>query len=118
MSQKQRDRIAAKRWAHALAFGALGDETRLALVTRLSSGKARSITELTRETKLTRQAVTKHLRVLGRAGMVQSIRAGREHRFQFDPRPANELHEYLAFVSRHWDESLARLEVLAAKVVA
>jgi DNA-binding transcriptional ArsR family regulator len=115
MSQKERDPITAKRQAHALAFAALGDETRLALVTRLSSGKARSITELTRETQLTRQAVTKHLSVLGRAGMVQSIRAGREHRFQFDPRPTKKLHEYLAFVSRHWDEALARLKELVEK---
>lgn len=93
----------------APAFAALGDATRLALVARLSSGEARSIAELTAGSKLTRQAITKHLRVLERAGMVRCARAGRESRFAFDPRPVEEMRNYLEMVSAEWDAALGRL---------
>lgn len=91
-------------------FAALGDETRLALVTRLAAGEAASITELTLHSRLTRQAITKHLRVLERAGMVRCVRAGRENRFELDPRPLSEIEEYVQRVSREWDAALARLK--------
>jgi DNA-binding transcriptional ArsR family regulator len=96
-------------------FAALGDETRLALVAKLCSGQPRSISQLTnsqltRGSRLTRQAITKHLRVLERAGIVHSVRAGRESRFQFDPRPIAGIREYLDFVSEQWDQALARLK--------
>jgi DNA-binding transcriptional ArsR family regulator len=91
-------------------FAALGDETRLALVTRLAVGEAASITELTRQSRLTRQAITKHLRVLEKAGMVRCVRAGRESRFELDPRPLSEIEEYVQRVSRDWDAALARLK--------
>jgi len=96
--------------APAVLFAALGDETRLALVTRLAGGEAASITELTRRSRLTRQAITKHLRVLERAGIVRSVRAGRESRFEFDPRPLTEIEEYVRNVSREWDAALLRLK--------
>ena len=111
MSHKGRKRKEAKRQARAMVFAALGDETRLLLVSRLSAGEPRSIAELTDGSSLTRQAITKHLRVLERAGVVRSKREGRESRFAFDPRPIDELHEYLDRVSRRWDETLARLKL-------
>jgi predicted transcriptional regulator len=61
--------------------------------------------------KLIRQAITKHLRVLENAGIVHSLRVGRERRFQFNPRPPREMKECLDFVSRQWDEALSRLEL-------
>lgn len=91
-------------------FAALGDETRLALVATLSSGEPYSISRLTSGSRLTRQAITKHLRVLEHAGLVRSIRRGRESLFEFDPKPIVELKEYLEIVSRNWDEKLARLK--------
>jgi DNA-binding transcriptional ArsR family regulator len=91
-------------------FAALGDSTRLALIRKLSAGDARSIAQLTAGTRMTRQAVTKHLRVLERAGLVRSTRQGRESRFALDPRPIAEMNEYLALVSRQWDAALARLK--------
>jgi len=101
---------AADGWrGRAPAFAALGDATRLALVARLSDGEARSIAELTAGSKLTRQAITKHLRVLERAGMVRCERAGRERRFAFDPRPVEEMRSYLEMVSAEWDAALGRL---------
>jgi DNA-binding transcriptional ArsR family regulator len=62
-------------------FAALGDETRLALVAELSGGQPRSIAQLTEGSRLTRQAITKHLRVLQRARIVRNVRTGRENRF-------------------------------------
>jgi DNA-binding transcriptional ArsR family regulator len=79
----------------APAFAALGDATRLALVARLSSGEVRSIAELTAGSKLTRQAITKHLRVLEQAGIVHGVRAGRESLFEFDPQPMEEIKSYI-----------------------
>jgi DNA-binding transcriptional ArsR family regulator len=98
--------------AKAAVFAALGDETRLSLLSRLCSGRRYSIAELTEGTKLTRQAVTKHLRVLERVRMVHGTREGRQSMFQFDPQPVIEMKEYLEMVSRHWDVALARLKSL------
>ncbi|MHB8753504.1 MAG: ArsR/SmtB family transcription factor [Candidatus Acidiferrales bacterium] len=97
-------------WDKAAVFAALGDETRLLLLAKLWRGRQCSIAELTEGTKLTRQAVTKHLRVLERARMVHGRRAGRQNLFEFDPKPVNELKEYLELVSKQWDGALARLK--------
>lgn len=102
--------MSAKRRTHALAFAALGDPTRLSLVAKLCTGQPRSISQLTRRSKVTRQAITKHLRVLESAGIVHSTRAGRESRFEFDREPIAELREYLGFVSEQWDQVLSRLK--------
>jgi DNA-binding transcriptional ArsR family regulator len=98
--------------AKAAVFAALGDETRLSLLARLSDGQRYSIAELTEGTKLTRQAVTKHLRVLERVRIVHGTREGRESLFQFDPQPVIEMKEYLEQVSKQWDSALARLKSL------
>jgi DNA-binding transcriptional ArsR family regulator len=110
MLPKRRSRMAPKRRAHAPVFAALGDNTRLALVARLCSGQPCSISQLTEGSRLTRQAITKHLRVLENAGIVHSVRAGRESRFQFDPVPIQEIKEYLDLVSEQWDQALSRLK--------
>ena len=91
-------------------FAALGDETRLALVARLNDGRSHSIAQLTAGTRLTRQAVTKHLRVLQNAGVVRCARSGRESRFELDLQPIMELREYLDRVSQQWDVALSRLK--------
>ena len=96
--------------AKAAVFAALGDETRLSLLARLCDGKHYSIAELTQGTRLTRQAVTKHLRVLQRVHIVYQARAGRESLFTFNPQPVIEMKEYLELVSKQWDSALARLK--------
>lgn len=101
-------RQAAKRRARALVFAALGDETRLGLVATLSSGEPASIAQLTAGSPLTRQAITKHLRVLECAGIVHNLHAGRETLFAFDPRPLSELHDYLDRICRRGDDALPR----------
>lgn len=109
MSRKNRSRT-GKRQAHATVFAALGDETRLALVAKLCRGQPHSISQLTEGSKLSRQAVTKHLRALERVKIVHSVRMGRESLFEFDPQPIEELRSYLDFVSEQWDQALARLK--------
>jgi DNA-binding transcriptional ArsR family regulator len=96
----------------ASVFAALGDETRLGLLAKLTSGEPQSIARLTEGTRLTRQAVTKHLRVLEGAGVVHSVKAGRESRFVLDPKPIVSAQAYLGHVSRQWDSALARLKAL------
>jgi DNA-binding transcriptional ArsR family regulator len=116
MSRSNPDRAflneAMRRRNYAPVFAALGDETRLALLTRLGGGRKCSISELTEGSRLTRQAITKHLRVLERARIVRCVRSGRESLFEFDPRPMMELREYLDRVSQEWDGALLRLKAL------
>ena len=80
--------------------------------TKLSDGKSRSIASLSGDTRLTRQAVTKHLRVLERAGLVSSARIGRESRFAYEQKPVDEAKTYLDAVSVRWDAALSRLRSL------
>ena len=110
MSAKRHDRKAAHLEVHAHAFAALGDETRLSLVAELCGGQPRSISQLTQGSSLTRQAITKHLRVLESAGIVRSVRSGRESLFRFHPERIEETKQYLDRVSQQWDEALARLK--------
>lgn len=110
MSPKLRRKLEAKHRDHAPVFAALGDSTRLSLVRKLADGQPHSISQLTERTKLTRQAVTKHLRVLEGVGIVRNIRSGRESLFELQPKPFNELKEYLDFVSTQWEDALSRLK--------
>jgi DNA-binding transcriptional ArsR family regulator len=110
MSGKRGRSTEAKPQPYAPVFAALGDETRLSLVRQLSAGEPRSISQLTEGFKLTRQAVTKHLRVLERAGIVHAVRAGRESLFEFDPASLEPVKNYLDRVSEQWDQALARLK--------
>jgi DNA-binding transcriptional ArsR family regulator len=96
--------------ARATVFAALGDETRLGLLSRLWSGQRCSISQLTEGTRLTRQAVTKHLHVLERARMVDVTRSGRESLVAFNPQPVLELKDFLETVSLQWDAALNRLK--------
>lgn len=94
----------------APVFAALGDATRLLLVTRLIAGKARSISQLTDGLQLTRQGVTKHLRVLEKAGIVSSSRVGRESQYTYVADSIERARSYLDGVSAQWDDALARLK--------
>jgi DNA-binding transcriptional ArsR family regulator len=109
MSNERHSRFdALKAWASV--FAALGDETRLSVLSKLCTGVPQSISRLTAGTNLSRQAVTKHLRVLANAGVVRSVRVGRESLFELEPRPIEEVRNYLDQVSKQWDDALARLK--------
>ena len=90
-------------------FAALGDETRLRLLIRLSSGGPGSITQLSAKSAVTRQAITKHLRVLADAGLVRSSRRGRERVWDLEPKRIDDAHAYLERISKQWDDALGRL---------
>jgi DNA-binding transcriptional ArsR family regulator len=99
----------------AAVFAALGDETRLSLLGKLSSGQRQSISQLVGGSSLTRQAITKHLRVLEGAGVVQNARVGRESLFELRPEPLRDVRAYLDRVSGQWDQALARLKSFVEK---
>ena len=90
-------------------FAALGDETRLHLVMRLAAGGPGSISRLSANSKVSRQAITKHLVVLSDAGLVRSTRRGRERVWDLAPERLSDANEYLNRISRMWDRAIDRL---------
>jgi DNA-binding transcriptional ArsR family regulator len=90
-------------------FAALGDKQRLGLMARLSVNGPMSITRLAAGTKLTRQGITKHLRVMEKAGLVSSRRHGRERLWQLDQHRVRDAQHYLEQISSQWDRALERL---------
>jgi len=105
----RRSRAAVESKSSAPLFAALGDETRLRLVSRLCDAGPMSITRLTTGSKVTRQAITKHLRVMQAAGLVRGARRGRESVWQLDLRRLDDARRYLDLISKQWDETLGRL---------
>lgn len=94
----------------APVFAALGDQTRLRLVARLGREGPLSVARLTEGAEVTRQAVSKHLRVLQGAGLARGVRQGREQVWQLQPAPLDEAGRSLARIARRWDEALVRLK--------
>jgi DNA-binding transcriptional ArsR family regulator len=90
-------------------FAALGDETRLRLVSRLCDDGPLSIVKLTAGADITRQAITKHLHVLEHAGLVRERRRGRESVWQLEAQRLSEARRYLDRISAQWDQALGRL---------
>lgn len=90
-------------------FAALGDDTRLRLVARLCRDGPLSITSLATGFPVTRQAVTKHLRVMKLSGLARCARRGREMVWQLDTRRLEDARGYLDRISSHWDARLLRL---------
>ena len=101
--------------AAALLFAALGDQQRLWLLSRLCHGGPRSITQLASGARISRQAVTKHLGVMERAGLVCSSRRGRERVWQLERKRLQEARRYLSQISAQWDAVLERLRVFVEK---
>jgi DNA-binding transcriptional ArsR family regulator len=96
----------------APVFAALGDETRLHLVTRLCREGPLSITQLREGTEVTRQAVTKHLHALEDAGLARGTRQGREQIWSLETKRLEVARRYLDDVSAQWDAVLGRLREL------
>lgn len=112
MSAKQPNSVTlAQLRRHAPVFAALGDETRLSLLDKICHQPPCSISQLAEGSTITRQAITKHLRVLEDAGIVRGEAAGRECLFEIDPGPLEQVRDYLTLVSTQWDEALERLKV-------
>lgn len=93
----------------AAVFAALGDETRLQIVAKLCKEGPLSIARLTDATAISRQAVTKHLHALSKAGLIRSQRTGRERIYKLEPKRLSEVRRYLGEISQQWDDAIARL---------
>jgi DNA-binding transcriptional ArsR family regulator len=92
-------------------FAALGDEHRFRLVARLSTEGPLSVTQLSRGQTITRQAVSKHLRVLADAGVLVDLPRGRERLWQVQPQRLDDARYWLDRISEQWDEAIERLRV-------
>jgi DNA-binding transcriptional ArsR family regulator len=103
-------RSSSKGSAHL--FAALGDETRLRLVSRLCEGGPMSIARLTEGSHVTRQAIAKHLRVMEGSGLVRCTRRGRESVWRLEQRRLKAARGYLSTISKQWDDALLRLRAL------
>ncbi|HEV7914089.1 MAG TPA: metalloregulator ArsR/SmtB family transcription factor [Albitalea sp.] len=97
----------------ASVFAALGDPTRLRLVAVLCAGGALSIAQLTANTEISRQGVTKHLQVLADAGVVRDVKLGRERLWQLDPSQIEEAKRTLELIGNQWEQALGRLKMFA-----
>jgi DNA-binding transcriptional ArsR family regulator len=107
-------RATASRGA-APVFAALGDPTRLAVVARLSARGPLSITEITDGAGVSRQAISKHLRILAHAGVVRGKRQGRQQIWQLEAERLGSARKWLKQLSRGWDDTLERLRTLVEK---
>jgi len=93
----------------SLTFAALADPTRRAILARLAKGGA-SVTQLAEPFDMTLPAISKHLKVLERAGLVER---GREAQFRpvaLDPAPLREVDAWVERYRRHWEETFDRLD--------
>lgn len=99
-----------RRNSSAQLFAALGDETRLRLIARLCDRGPLSITELTAGSRVTRQGITKHLRVMERSGLAHCTRRGRESLWEVDRQSVEKAQRYLEQISTQWDKALERLQ--------
>lgn len=108
-------RLSSEAARSASLFAALGDATRLRLVFRLCDHGPLSITRLTEGSKVTRQAVTKHLRVMQDVGLVRSTWQGRESVWQLELQRLKDARRYLDLISKQWDEALDRLRAFVEK---
>jgi DNA-binding transcriptional ArsR family regulator len=113
MSTITRERTLLRK--NALIFAALGDATRLGLVTKLAAGEPLSIARLTEGFSVSRQAVTKHLRILQRLGLVRAIPRGRENLFELRTQPLDEATRSLERISKQWDIALSSLKMFAER---
>ncbi len=93
---------------------ALADPTRRAILRRLASGQAR-ITDLAAPFDMSLNAVSKHIKVLERAGLVRRQIAGREHQVALDPAPLDEVAAWISAQRAFWNRSLDNLETLLVR---
>jgi DNA-binding transcriptional ArsR family regulator len=111
LSRRRSSKARSEPIGSAHLFAALGDETRLRLVSRLCEDGPMSITKLTAGSNVSRQAITKHLRVMDGAGLVRSSRHGRESIWRLDQQRLEQARRYLQVISKQWDDALERLRL-------
>jgi len=90
-------------------FGALADPTRRRILEQLAHGD-RCVTDIARPYSMSLPAVSKHLRVLEKAGLVRRRRDGRVHRLKLDAAPMRQAQQWIEEYRRFWEESFDRLD--------
>ncbi len=105
-----RSSVQAEATEAAPVFAALGDPTRLGVLARLGAEGPLSVTHLSKGAKITRQAISKHLRVLAEAGLVRDRRHGRERIWELEPARLEIAHRCLDRISEQWDAAIGRLK--------
>jgi DNA-binding transcriptional ArsR family regulator len=95
------------------AISAISDPTRRAILDRLARGPAR-VTDVAAPFDMSLAAVSKHVRVLERAGLVRRTRQGREHTLELEAAPLREVARWVSHFESYWSERLDRLEAFFA----
>ncbi len=98
-------------------FAALADPTRRAIVARLASGEA-TVGELARPFAISLPAITKHLTVLERAGLIERGRRAQTRPCRLRPAALHEAADWIDHFRRFWEESFDRLEAHLADIMA
>jgi DNA-binding transcriptional ArsR family regulator len=98
-------------------FAALADPTRRAILARLASGQA-SVTELAEPFAMTQPAISKHLKVLERAGLISRSRDAQRRPRRLEAAPLAEVNQWLEAYRRFWEESYERLDALLDELKA
>jgi DNA-binding transcriptional ArsR family regulator len=100
-----------------LTFAALADPTRRAILARLASGDA-SVNELAEPFDMSQPAISKHLKVLERAGLISRGRDAQRRPRRLEAKPLAEATEWLEHYRRFWEESFQRLDAVLAEMKA
>jgi DNA-binding transcriptional ArsR family regulator len=95
-------------------FRALADRTRREILFRVARADC-TVAELSKPFKISAPAISRHLKVLERAGILQRVRTGKHHRFHLDPRPLAEVRSTLEQLTTFWLQRLDALENFLAQ---
>ena len=98
-------------------FAALADPTRRAILARLASGET-SVKELAAPFEMTPPAVTKHLKVLQRAGLITRSRQAQWRPCRLEAAPLKDVADWVGHYRRHWEQKLERLDVYLRELKA
>ena len=99
-----------------LTFHALSDGTRRSMVRALAGGRARSAGELGRHFRSAQPTISKHLKVLEQAGLVERTVAGRVHRFRLRQKPLKEAESWIARQQKFWTGAVDQLDRLLQEI--
>jgi DNA-binding transcriptional ArsR family regulator len=100
-----------------MTFAALGDPTRRAILARLCSGEA-SVLELAEPFEMTQPAISKHLKVLERAGLISRGRDAQRRPCRLEARPLAEANDWLENYRRNWESSFRKLDAVLQELKA
>lgn len=95
-------------------FHALADSTRRSILEQLTDGTSK-VADLAKPHSMSAPAISKHLRVLEDAGLIEREKRGREHHIQADPAPLEEVRDWISVYADHWHQRFDALDEFLAK---